>query len=77
MAERWNPWGSVRRCVVCGTKLVFLRSTKPGAKVEEGSKSCSHNHEKFQVIGRYDEQGRWKLDFHMPNLGARRNYNGL
>jgi hypothetical protein len=61
-----NKWKYINRCLVCGTKLVFLRSTREGAKLDEGSKTCSHNHRPFKVVGTYDDHGDWHISYILP-----------
>ncbi len=64
--KRNSVWKMVNRCIVCGTALKFVRSSIPGAKEDEGSRYCEHNHKRFSVYGEYDGNGRWTLTYQLP-----------
>lgn len=67
-----NAWVGINRCVMCGSKLRFVpTSRKDGASREEGAKICEYNHERFSVYGGYDSGGNWQVSFVLPRKGAR------
>jgi hypothetical protein len=64
--KKTDPWRYVGKCVVCGSKLVFLRS-KAERKSEEGAKTCQKNHERFVILGEYDLSGKWQMMYRLPS----------
>lgn len=64
-------WKKINKCVVCGTKLIFMPSKALDAKPEEGAMICERNHNRFSIFGGYHvggpSAGQWHFNVRFPN----------
>lgn len=68
VSPKKNPWKKINKCVICGTKLLFEKSTMPDAAPEDGVKVCRQNHDPFLVTGVFADNGTFTVSFVVPGV---------
>lgn len=70
-SRRMNPWSKINRCIMCGSRLTYIPTGTREALDHEGSKICEHNHKRFTVVGKYNDEGVFVYDFIIPQKAWR------